>query len=103
MERILHKDLDQILMDNEYVILSLSTDWSGECKMVEESLNDLVDSKWKLIKIDVDENKLWVEDGNNEFKVKNTPKLVFYKNSEIIKENNGYIDKDSLLGLLDEI
>lgn len=84
------------------VLLYVSAEWCGQCKMTERPLSEIAEENdIKVLKIDVDKNELWKDD-NNEIEVLSVPTFIAYKNNEKIFEEKGFKSKIQLQEIVDK-
>lgn len=81
------------------VLVDFFTDWSESSQAMDLIIRDVaaaLGDKAKVIKIDIDKNKELAD----ALKIKTSPTLVIYKNSEMIWRNSGELDANTLIGKL---
>uniref|UniRef100_UPI00404B8BBC thioredoxin family protein n=1 Tax=Flavobacterium sp. TaxID=239 RepID=UPI00404B8BBC len=81
------------------VLVDFFTDWSESSQAMDLIIRDVaaaLGDKAKVIKIDIEKNKELAD----ALKIKTSPTLVIYKNSEMIWRNSGELDANTLIGKL---
>ena len=82
-------------------LVDFFAEWCGPCKMmgpVLEEIEETVKDKTDIIKVNIDNfNEL-----ADTYKVMSIPTLLFIKDGEVIREEVGYRDNDTLVGIINE-
>ena len=81
------------------VLVDFFTDWSESSQAMDLIIRDVaaaLGDKAKVIKIDIEKNKELAD----ALKIRTSPTLVIYKNSEMIWRNSGELDANTLIGKL---
>ena len=102
MEKINREQLKELKNKNGRQFIMFSTEWCGECKMNCLLIEDMKDklSELTLYKIDVDENNLWADDGDEEYKIMSVPTYQIMENGALVKEKAGFLTQDELFELI---
>ena len=77
------------------VLVDFFATWCGPCKMlapVLENLNDELNGKAKIVKVDIDE----CSDLANEFKIVSVPTMILFKNGEPVDSMVGFLPKEKI-------
>ena len=84
----------------DLVLVDFYADWCGPCKMLSPVLQEIAKErggKLKVVKINVDKNKLLAAD----MSVRSVPTLMLYKQGKQVWKQNGAPQKHQLLTLID--
>jgi len=79
------------------VVIDMYATWCGPCKMmapVFEQLSKEVANQFKLVKINIDEER----DLAIKYNVSSIPTFLFLKNGQLVAKETGNMSKESLLG-----
>jgi len=79
------------------VVVDMYATWCGPCKMmapVFEQLSKEVASQFKLVKINIDEER----DLAIKYNVSSIPTFLFIKDGQLVAKETGNMSKESLLG-----
>lgn len=90
-------NLNELIGKGVYLVDFYAT-WCGPCKMlmpIVESLKDEID----IIKVNIDEN---MEEAQNRG-IMSVPTLIFFKDGKECLRQNGFIDKNSLLKMVNSL
>ncbi|NOQ50041.1 MAG: thioredoxin fold domain-containing protein [Mycoplasmataceae bacterium] len=93
------------IKNNKNVLLIFSTDWCGECKMntlIWEKVLPEYEKTLVYFKIDVDKQKLWIENENPDFKINTVPTIIGYQNGKIIFTQKNFLPEAKLRALLEQ-
>lgn len=89
----------KIVKDNQYVILDFSAKWCGPCKAIapkfEQMSNNVNFSKWKFLKVDVDDN----QDISDMFGISSLPTFIFIKDGTPVSTITGVNEKQIMENL----
>jgi thioredoxin len=92
-------EYQQIIAGDIPVLVDFKAKWCGPCKQLTPILNELQAAyagKLKVVPIDIDEHKSLAKF----MSVTSIPLLVYHKNGKVIMNQEGLIDKQSLISLL---
>jgi thioredoxin 1 len=98
METINLKKLEELKIKDGVRLVMFSTEWCGECKMNKLLLED-VESEYpemEFYKIDVDEESLWADDGNDKYKIMSVPTFQIVGNNFSTREHVGFVSQHEL-------
>lgn len=94
-----HEELDDVLTD-DVTIVDFYADWCGPCKMLGLQLEELVKEKdIDIIKVNVDERS----DLARKYGVMSIPVIAFYKNKELVKTEIGFVSKEKIKKIIEDI
>lgn len=94
-------DINTMILNEPIVVLDLYAEWCVPCTKQYEiikNVNSYFDNV-KFIKINVDE----FFELSQEYKVKNIPTLLFFKNGKLVKRNTGLINESVLIEIINSI
>lgn len=102
MEKILLEQLSQKITTDERLLVIVSAEWCGECRMLKLLIDKVKEDYPEIVfaEIDADQDDLWE---NKDFEVKEVPTFLLFKNGEMIKTVSGYQYEEKLRELLDEL
>ncbi len=103
MEKIIElSDLNKKIESYDKVILMVTAEWCGECKMAKLLIDKVRNDYQDIIfmEIDVDDNNLWDDKTLN---VTQVPTFIGYKGKNIIFNSSGYKVEEELRKLLDSL
>jgi len=86
---------NDVLDSKEPVLVDCWAEWCGPCKAIAPSLEELsneMESKLKIIKINVDENPTTSQN----YSIRSIPALMIFKNGKKISEKMGALPKSAL-------
>ena len=93
------EEYQQLIAGDIPVLVDFKAKWCGPCKQLTPILNELQEEyagKIKVVPIDIDEHKSLAKF----MSVSSIPLLVYHKNGKVIMNQEGLIDKQSLISLL---
>ena len=90
MIKYLENDFDREITSGK-VLVDFYADWCGPCRMMGDVLEEITDIN--ILKVNVDKFPLIAQ----RYGVMSIPTLLLFKDGKIIKNNVGFIDKESLL------
>lgn len=101
MERLTLEQLNGAKKEGR-VFIMFSTEWCGECKMNTPMIENIEGEfpNTKFFKIDVDENELWNEDGNQDYKIKSVPTFMIYEGGQLTIEHIGFSTPNKIKEIL---
>lgn len=83
---------------NELTLVDVWAPWCGPCKMISPMVDEISNTyhgRLSVGKLNADENRDIVAD----LGVRNIPTILLYKNGELVKDENGVVEK--LVGSVD--
>ena len=99
---ITEENFKQVLADNPVVMVDFGATWCGPCKalapVVEEIARDY-EGKAAICKADVEECPSVAA----QFRIRNVPTVLFFKNGEMVDKHVGTITRDALAAKIDAL
>lgn len=96
------KNFDEVVKkSNLPVLVDFWASWCGPCKVINPILEDLAseyEGKIKIAKLNIDEN----QSIPTRYMIMSIPTLLFFNNSEIVKQVSGALNKNQLRKLIEE-
>lgn len=92
MKKITINELKKEINSGKTLFVDFGANWCGECKMSEPIIKRIKKDfdSFEFLKLDVDTEKAWIEDGNKEFAIKKVPTFLVYKNGKKVDEAFGF-------------
>ena len=81
------------------VLVDFWAEWCGSCKMISPVLEEIAEERDEALaiqKLDVDANRRWAM----EHGVMGIPRLLLFKDGEVVERINGYLPKPKFLAKL---
>jgi len=92
---------EKVLKASTLVIVDLSAEWCGPCRMVTPIIHELAaeyEGRLTAGEVNVDENP----DVTARFKVRNIPTVLFFKNGEVVDKQVGAVPKASYKAIIEK-
>lgn len=89
------KEFNEILENNNVVVVKFSATWCNPCKTMEPILEDIAnkfEGKIKVVDIDVDDSS----EITTQYRIKNIPTIIYFKNGEAKDKTVGALSEASL-------
>lgn len=96
------KELKEILKSNPLTVIKLGAEWCSPCKTMEpiiESVAKIMEGKAKVIDIDVEESP----DIATEYRVRNIPTILYFKDGELKDKSVGAMSEDELINRINNL
>lgn len=94
--------MDEVIKSDKLVIIDFFATWCAPCQMLTEVLHEIdreYGEKVEIFKVDVDES----QEMAIRYGVTAMPTLVFFKDGEEVERRVGYLEKDELASIIQEI
>ena len=91
----------EVLKSDLPVLVDFFAEWCGPCKMMAPVIEELAneyEGKWKIGKINIDENP----EAAQKYGVQSIPTLKIFKGGEVVDQVVGFQSKDALVAKLGE-
>lgn len=96
------KEFNEILSTNNVVICKLGAEWCSPCKAMEpiiESVAGKMRNKARVIDVDVEESP----DISTEYRVRNIPTILYFKDGELKDKSVGSISEEDLINRINNL
>ncbi|HNW75946.1 MAG TPA: thioredoxin [Bacteroidales bacterium] len=90
-----------VLKSSKLAVVDLSAEWCGPCRMVSPIIHELADEyEGRIVagEMNVDENP----DVTAQFRVRNIPTVLFFKNGEVVDKQVGAVPKATFKALIEK-
>lgn len=94
--------INEVIKNDKLVIIDFFATWCVPCQMMSEVLREIekeYEDVAEIFKVDVDEN----QETAIRYDVTSMPTLVFFKDGEEVERNVGYIEKDELISIIEDL
>lgn len=94
--------VSEVIKNDKLVIIDFFATWCVPCQMMSEVLREIekeYEDVVEIFKVDVDEN----QETAIRYDVTSMPTLVFFKDREEVERNVGYIEKDELTSIIEDL
>lgn len=95
-------EFNEIIASNNVVVTKFGAEWCGPCKTMEPIIEEVAEQlkdKAAVISIDVEESPELA----TEYRVRNVPTILYFKNGEVIDKSVGSINLDSLMERINKL
>ena len=93
MRLVEEKDYDELLSNTSNIIVQLSADWCGPCRVLTPVLESVAGEKGiDVVKVNIDNNPSIVA----KYSVRSIPRILFIKDGEVINDMTGNQGKQKL-------
>ena len=96
------KELKEILENNNIVVLKCGAEWCSPCRTMEpiiESVAEKMEGTAKVIDIDGEESP----DIATEYRVRNIPTILYFKDGELKDKSVGAMSEDDLINRINNL
>lgn len=99
--KITDDNFKEIIKDNNYVVLDLSTKWCSPCKQLAPIIEKMANQFTDVIisKVDIEDNP----DIAINYHIKSVPTIMFFKNGEHVNSHVGMIQETNLISKINEL
>ena len=94
--------INEVTKSEKLVIVDFFATWCVPCQMMSEVLRDTekeYEDVIEVFKVDIDEN----QETAIRYDVTSMPTLVFFKDGEEVERKIGYIEKDELVSIIEDL
>lgn len=94
--------IDEVIKNDKLVIVDFFATWCAPCQMLTEVLHDIdkeYSDKIEIFKVDVDEN----QEIAIRYGITAMPTLIFFKNGEEVERKVGFLKKNELIKLIEDL
>lgn len=94
--------IDEVIKNDKLVLVDFFATWCAPCQMLTEVLHDIdkeYSDKIEIFKVDVDEN----QEIAIRYGITAMPTLIFFKGGEEVDRKVGFLDKNELTKLIEDI
>lgn len=91
--------LDYFLKEDnfhEFILVKFSTKWCPPCKKLQNVINDFDKERSDVLILEIDAEKSFEISQAPAFNVLSVPTIFLFKNGELLRRVEGYIDLESL-------
>lgn len=94
--------IEEVVKSNKIVIVDFFATWCVPCQMMTEVLREIdIDyaEAVEIFKVDVDEQEATAL----RYGIEAMPTLIFFKDGEEVERKVGYVDKDAMVRIIEDI
>lgn len=94
--------INEVTKSEKLVIVDFFATWCVPCQMMSEVLRDTekeYEDVIEVFKVDIDEN----QEAAIRYDVTSMPTLVFFKDGEEVERKIGYIEKEELVSIIEDL
>ena len=95
-------EFNAIINGNDVAVIKFGAEWCNPCKAMEPILDEAAEqlkNKAAIVSIDVEESPELA----TEYRVRNVPTILYFKNGEVIDKSVGSINLDSLMERINKL
>lgn len=93
------KELNYFLKEDnsfDFILVKFSTKWCSPCKNLQKVIDDFEKERPDVLILEIDAEESFEISQNFMFNVLSVPTIFLFKNGEILRRVDGYIDLESL-------
>ena len=94
--------VNEVIKSEKLVVIDFFATWCVPCQMLTEVLHDVekeYEDVAEIFKVDVDEN----QEIAIRYEVTSMPTLVFFKDGEEVERKIGYIEREELISIIEDL
>ena len=93
MKLVEESEYDEIIANTKNLIVQLSADWCGPCKILTPTLESVANEKGiEVVKVNIDNNPSIV----SRYTVRSIPRILFIKDGEVVTDLTGLCPRPKL-------
>lgn len=99
---ITNTNIEEVLACGQPVVIDFWATWCGPCKVISPLVDEAADEfagRVVVAKCNVDD----AEDVAMQFRIRNIPTMLFFKNGELVDRNVGVISKEELTAKIEAL
>jgi len=81
---------------HEFILVKFSTKWCSPCKELQNVINDFDKERPDVLILEIDAEKSFEISQDPAFNILSVPTIFLFKNGELLRRVEGYIDLESL-------
>ncbi len=97
-------EIENIINQENKVVVLFSVAWCGECimtKPIYEKVAQMEEFKdFSFYTVNVDDEELWEDDGDQMFAIKEVPSLIIFKEHKEVSRTTNFIPEEKMKQLL---
>lgn len=93
------KLFEDTIKETGICVVDFFATWCGPCRMLSPVLEEIVKENIDVIKVDIDK----FEDLTRKFGIMSVPTIQIYKDKKLEKQITGYLNKEELMKIINEI
>lgn len=93
------KSFEDTIKETGICVVDFFATWCGPCRMLSPVLEEIAKENIDVIKVDIDK----FEDLTRKFGIMSVPTIQIYKDKKLEKQITGYLNKEELMKIINEI